>query len=284
MAEEIKHRSQDTGAAALSPNRIEHYMDAFLRFVEEYRQGHSSDVANVELKRDHSLRVLGNAEMIAASLGATSGDTVPTPSTDEIDLWLTAALFHDLGRFPQYAEYKTFHDGKSKNHAALGVKALRRRQLLADLPKEERSVVLSAVLLHNKHTLPCGLPPRIRRAVSVVRDADKLDIVRVMQEHFAREEPNPVVTLHLKEHPTAYSDEIYAQVMDGRLAEYGRMRWTNDFKLLLCSWVYDLNFPATRRAMDERGHLGVLLDSLPRTDPIRKLKARIFENLRTDEP
>jgi hypothetical protein len=283
MAEDKEHRSPTPGAASTSPNRVGHYMDAFLHFVEGYRQGNASDVANVELKRDHSLRVLENAEMIAASLDATSGDSAPSPSTDEVDLWLTAALFHDLGRFPQYAQYKTFHDGKSKNHAVLGVKALRSHQLLADLSKESRSVVLSAILLHNKHTLPRGLPPRIQCAASIVRDGDKLDIMRVMQEHFAREEPNPVVTLHLKEHPTAYSEEIYAQVMDGRLAEYRRMRWTNDFKLLLCSWVYDLNFPATRRAMDERGHLGALLDSLPCTDPMRRLKTRVYETLRADE-
>jgi len=30
------------------------------------------------------------------------------------------------------------------------------------------------------------------------------------------------------------------------------MIWINDFKLLLCSWIYDLNFPVSRQIVQEK--------------------------------
>ena len=40
-------------------------------------------------------------------------------NNDELRLSEVIALFHDIGRFEQYAHYKTFVDRKSENHAEL---------------------------------------------------------------------------------------------------------------------------------------------------------------------
>ena len=40
------------------------------------------------------------------------------------------ALFHDVGRFPQFAEYRTFNDAQSIDHSHLGVEILRREGVL----------------------------------------------------------------------------------------------------------------------------------------------------------
>ncbi len=48
------------------------------------------------------------------------------------DLYLAEvmALFHDIGRFEQYACYHTFADRHSVNHTELGVEVLQRENLL----------------------------------------------------------------------------------------------------------------------------------------------------------
>jgi hypothetical protein len=64
-----------------------------------------------------------------------------------------------------------------------------------------------------------------------------------------------------------YNEDLVQQILDGELGDYALMRTLNDFRLLLCSWVYDLNFPATRKAVLERGYLDELLSGLPDTTP-----------------
>ncbi len=63
------------------------------------------------------------------------------------------------------------------------------------------------------------------------------------------------------------------------LAEYNDMVWINDFKLLICSWIYDLNFPATRRAVLERGYLDAILSLLPDIPEFTALGERLKQDL-----
>ena len=191
-----------------------------------------------------------------------------------------AALFHDLGRFVQYQTYRTFNDKVSEDHGRLGLKALRRAGILEDLSPRGRSLVRTAVLLHNRRFLPQGLRPDTALAVKVVRDADKLDIFPVLLKYFAPNAPlNLVVMLNLKPHQTEYTPAILSQVMARGLAEYNDMVWINDFKLLICSWIYDLNFPATRRAVLERGYLDAILSLLPDIPEFTALGERLKQDL-----
>jgi len=68
------------------------------------------------------------------------------------------------------------------NHAVLGAKTLLERNVLRDLPKRERSLIVRAVALHNVFILPVGLDDEILLHAKLIRDADKLDIWRVFIE------------------------------------------------------------------------------------------------------
>ena len=79
--------------------------------------------------------------------------------------------------------------------------------MLEKLPPAARRLVLGAVALHNRRSLPRGLPRELKDLTQMVRDADKLDIFQVMLAHFtpgARH--NKVVNLELKPDP----DEVHA--------------------------------------------------------------------------
>jgi len=251
--------------------RLEPFLDFFESHVEFFRKGTPEDVANIDLKKDHSLCVLDEARMITRSLDLAPGFA---------GLCHVAALFHDLGRFTQYETYQTFNDKVSEDHGRLGLKVLRQTGVLKGLSSRERALVQTVVLLHNRRFLPRGLSSEASLALNVVRDADKLDIFPVVLTHFAPNAPlNLVVMLNLKPHETEYTPGVLAQVMARGLAEYNDMVWINDFKLLICSWVYDLNFPATRRAVLERGYLDAIIGLLPDTPEFRLLGERLKKDL-----
>jgi hypothetical protein len=246
---------------------IEAYIKSFLSYVEDFRQGSPEDIGNIEYKRGHSLRVLENAKAIAGSLNLE-------PSCCR--LALLAALLHDVGRFPQYRRYKTFLDRLSENHGLAGARALRGSELLAGIAPDEQKTIRCAVLLHNRRHIPAYVSANVRKLTAIVRDADKLDILPVIISNLDPEsDQNPVITLHLKPHPTAYTPSVYASVLSGRLGKYKEMRWVNDFKITLCSWVYDFNFPAARQLCLERGCMDALLQTLPDTPEMKALSKKI---------
>lgn len=241
--------------------------ELFLRISSEYYSGLPEEDRNLDIKREHSFRVLDNASSIVDAL-----DLAPRYA----ELCRLAALYHDLGRFPQYRRYKTFLDAASKSHGVLGAIAIRQRGLFPELDETERTMVKAAVLLHNRRFVPLNIPDEIRCMTRIVRDADKLDIMRVMLEHFTvKSGQNSVVTLHVKEHPTAYTPVVYAGVMAKKRGDYRQLVWVNDFKLLLCGWVYDLNFPISRIIFRERDYLGRIVSTLPDNEEIRALARQI---------
>lgn len=244
---------------------------ALVGFAREHFLADAQDRANMALKLDHCLRVFQEAETI------TTREALPLNATRR-SLW--AALFHDVGRFPQYAVYKTFDDRKSTDHGRLGVRTLKRRCLLKPLDELDRKAVLTAVTLHNKRFLPPSLPDWAAVPVRVVRDADKLDIFQVVLNHLRPgSRTNPVVTMGLRDEPGVCTDALVQQILAGKLGDYARMRTLNDFRLLLCSWAYDLNFPASRQAVQDRGYLNELLDELPDLPIIRRVRETVLSVL-----
>ena len=181
------------------------------------------------------------------------------------DLTLLVALFHDVGRFHQYLTYKTFLDSVSLNHGVLGSKILGTTDLLQGLSPEERQMMRASVCLHNRKILPTHISPMLRFMTRVVRDADKIDIIRVMLEHFSAPEGHPVVVLHVKNEPDSFTDSVYEDVWHARRGDYRKLKFVNDFKLMLCGWVHDLNFAPSRNILIRRGLLEQMLEDPSRS-------------------
>ena len=93
-----------------------------------------------------------------------------------------------------------------------------------------------------------------------------LDILRVMAEHFnmAEDARDPVITLGL-EQKGGVRQEAYRRFFAGRIMSYGDLATTDEFKLLLLSWVFDLNFKPTFEILREQDHIGAIAATLPAT-------------------
>ena len=253
---------------------IEEHIAWFEAYVAGFRTGDPEDDTPIKLKKEHSLAVLAEARAIAATM-ALSPRLVQTVHL--------AALYHDIGRFPQYRRYRTFQDARSENHAYLGVRTLRREKNLPPLDRDLRALTLGAVAMHNRRDVPAGISPDLAVVTKMVRDSDKLDIVRIMLEYLRPGgKTSDVVTLHVADEPERYSPEIVSRIRSGRIGDYSSMRFKNDFTLLILSWVHDLNFKASRQAFLNRGHVEELFGFLPKTQELTQLRESIFMALQKD--
>ena len=230
----------------------------FLGYARSFRTGDPQHDQHLKIKERHTFGVVQCARRIA--------DAEPYFAPPALRrALLLAALYHDIARFPQYARYQTFSDARSFNHGQFGCRELLRQGILAAETREIQAWVRSAVLLHNRFSLPPYLPEETRRITQAVRDADKLDILRVMRENLgAGATPDPVIVLHMPDSPE-YSPAILDAVRQRRLASFVDMRSTTDLRLLLCGWFYDLNFRASRALAVRSGHFLSILESLPDT-------------------
>jgi len=248
--------------------RVEQYRSWFSRFVQEHTTRNEQDQRNILLKKTHTDGVCANALQIAAGLGL---DPAATALAEVI------ALFHDVGRFPQYVRYRTFEDSRSVNHAVLGAKVLLERNVLGDLPRRERSLIVRSVALHNVFVLPPRLDREVRLHAEIVRDADKLDIWRVFIERADRDSADwpSAVGLGLPDTPEC-SPAVIASLNRREMVRLTSLRTLNDFRLLQLAWIYDLNFAPSLRMVLERSVIEQLTASLPQTDAL----SRVVDNLR----
>lgn len=247
------------------------YLEWFVQYVERFTQQDSSEQQYIVLKRDHTLRVLDNATQIAATLSLDS---------DVLKAVLLGALFHDVGRFEQYKIYKTYSDRNSVNHGLLGCRILRYENVLAGESKEMQQAVRAVVALHNKFSLPEALPTHIRIATEIVRDSDKLDIFPVLVSNFTHDgSKSDVVTLGLKDGAELYTPQILHNVLHGESVRYADMQYVNDFKLLLSSWVFGLEYRTAMQLMHERGIMEQLLETLPALPEMADVKTIVREEI-----
>jgi len=234
----------------------------FSGYVATFCGESSAEKRNYDLKIDHTHQVRAIIGRLTASLDLKS---------EERALAAAIAICHDVGRFPQYRQYGTFNDAASTNHAALAIRTLKAEGILDIIAAEERRLLLQAVALHNVFTLPEDLDPVIRRLTMLIRDADKLDIWRVLIECCTSrpEERASAVFLELPE-TGACSPLALAEVVAGRMPNRELLTTVDDIKLLQLSWAYDLNFSESFKILAEREHLETLASLLPRQPGCQK--------------
>jgi hypothetical protein len=110
----------------------------------------------------------------------------------------------------------------------------------------------------------------------LLRDADKLDIWRVVTDYYHRKNDrrNGAIELDLPNTP-GFSEEVYQDLMNRRIVDINHVKNLNDFKLLQIGWIFDINFDTTMQAIKSRRYLELIRDVLPKSEKIQL----IFENL-----
>jgi HD superfamily phosphohydrolase YqeK len=248
---------------------LAHLHSWFASYCSSFRSADTDLQRNFDLKELHTRNVCKAAILIAQGGGARRQMLAEV-----------AALCHDLGRFPQFRDFRTFKDSDSLNHAHLSVQIIKQNSLLDFLPAHERASVIIAVRMHNVFEVPAGLPRQTDDLLKLVRDADKLDIWRVFIEYFHAPEGDRAsgAGLGFPDLPTC-SPEVLEAISAQELVQLSSMKSLNDFKLLQLSWVYDINFRNTLQLIKERGVLEQLAATLPRDPAVLNAVALVRDYL-----
>ncbi|MBO5055121.1 MAG: HD domain-containing protein [Lachnospiraceae bacterium] len=217
---------------------------------DEYVSHYNSKEEKVRLKIEHTYRVSVLCEEIAGSLELPNED---------VDLAWLIGLLHDVGRFEQLKNYGTFIDAKSIDHAHYGADILfcqgRIRDYIED--EEEDKLIETAVRFHSAYRIPDGLDERTELFCNIIRDADKIDILKVNVE-FPLEEIYNVSTKELRE------GQVTAEVMDSFDKEHAVLRSLKktavDNVVGHISLVYELVFPISLGIVKEQGFLDKLMN------------------------
>ena len=235
----------------------------FANYTGKFQSDYPEMRQNLDLKRDHTRRVCDEMSYLGRCSRLTE---------DELRLAEAIALLHDIGRFEQYARYGTFVDGKSENHAELGIKIIEKYGVLDSFDDAAKDIAMRAVRYHNRPSLPPDETDTVLLFAKLTRDADKLDIWKVVTDYYHRKEKsrNASVELDLPDTP-GFSREVYLCLMQKRIVNIKDVKNLNDFKLLQIGWVFDLNFDATLRRVKERRYLELIRNVLPESREIDDL-------------
>ncbi|MCF7955789.1 MAG: HD domain-containing protein [Phycisphaerae bacterium] len=244
---------------------LKRYTDWFYKYIRGFYGDDDYINANLELKEIHTGYVVGEARYIAARIGL-----------DENNTWIaeTIGLLHDVGRFEQFVRYRTYSDRKSISHSDLGVDIIREKGVLDGLDEGEREIILSAVKYHGIKDVPSGLDEKTQTHCQIVRDADKIDIYRVLMEKYLGYTKNPDYYNLELEHPDKpwYSEGVIQSVLNGEQVHYTEVKTLNDFKLLILAMIFDVNFRPTFEKIREMGYVQAFIDMLPGDDTIYKVR------------
>ncbi len=224
------------------------------------------------LKLEHSIKVGCHAKAIAED---------EKWSAIEIEVAGILGILHDVGRFSQIVEFGTFSDPDSVNHGERGYEVVRSEGVLLPLPEEIQTALLNGIRHHNASRIPEKLDETSVRYLQLVRDADKLDIFRVIHKAIRKNtiEEQPEITLNVDidgpVNPVALSE-----LENHHNVSYENIKSLADFGLTQLSWIYDLNYRYSFKYVADCDILTIITNMLPQNPDVVRAIDNISNYLR----
>ncbi|MBP7076293.1 MAG: HD domain-containing protein [Bacteroidales bacterium] len=236
-------------------------------FAKQHHTGEASIDSNIDLKLNHSLRVAQEAKSIAKSLNLSDSD---------INLAQICGILHDVGRFRQYKIYQTFVDSQSVYHGTMGVDVLNMVNVLDKFDMKTVNIIHAAVYNHGLIAIEEGLPERELLFSKITRDADKIDIYRIVTLYYHQSDNrNSALELGLTREEII-DNAVLEDFATGKVVEKTDLKSLNDFKVLQLSWINDINYGFTAKTIAERNFLNQIVNSIEGEEN-RNLIAKILK-------
>lgn len=234
----------------------------FKTYVMQFADSGGKLAPMLRIKLEHSRNVAVNAAEIAGQLGLDRPD---------IRAARMVGLYHDVARFSQYTDHATLRDEHSFDHGRRGAEIMKKCPPLAACSEKDRRRIIAGIRHHNRASLPEGLKSAPLEFVKLARDADKLDIFKVLYSTWKSGEliRNPDIALMVKlDGPV--SPAALADIRRKRTVRMEHVKSLADFFVLQLSWVYDLNFRSSYRLLMNGLVIEHIAEVLPLTSEIRE--------------
>lgn len=211
-------------------NSYKNAIEKFNKYIKQF------DMTNEMISRKyyHTFRVANYAKELAKSENLNEQDTF---------IAYLCGILHDIARFKQATEYKTFSDFKSFDHGDMGYNILVENDYISNYIQDEESkqIILKAVKNHNKYEVETGLTDRQLFFTKLIRDSDKIDILDKLRNE-------------IHDNSTTIDEDVMQAFKEHRLYKRdGTIR--NDATQILISlcFVFDLNFKRSLEIIKEKG-------------------------------
>ena len=215
---------------------------AFKEYVKKY----NPEDEKIKIKIAHIERVAENSKRIAENLNL---------SQEDIELAELIGLLHDIGRFEQVRLYHTFVDKDSINHGEYGAKVLFEDGLIRKFIKDDKfdRIIKWAIVNHNRADIEEGLTERENLHAKIIRDADKTDIFTILISGDKK-----AIWEKADLSGDKISDEIYREFVEDKRINYKERKTSADILVSHFNYVYDLNFPETRKIIRDNKYIDKL--------------------------
>ena len=215
---------------------------AFKEYVKKY----NPEDEKIKIKIAHIERVAENSKRIAENLNL---------SQEDIELAELIGLLHDIGRFEQVRLYHTFVDKDSINHGEYGAKVLFEDWLIRKFIKDDKfdRIIKLAIVNHNRADIEEGLTEREKLHAKIIRDADKADIFTILISGDKK-----AIWEKADLSDDKISDEIYREFVEDKRINYKERKTSADILVSHFNYVYDLNFPETRKIIRDNKYIDKL--------------------------
>ena len=232
--------------------------DEFIKYTDNY----DSSETKIKLKIDHTFRVAAISDEIARSLKL---------SDEDVNLAWFIGMMHDMGRFEQVRRYNTFSDAQSIDHAHFGADLVFGDNLIekyildsrsgaiasGSITEEELELIELAVRNHSAYRIQEGLDRRQQLFCNIIRDADKIDILRVNTEL-------PMAEIYNVTEEELKNSEIADEVLNAFYEEHAVLRalkkYPIDHLVGHISLVYELQFPVSLEIVARQGYIYRMID------------------------
>ena len=234
-----------------------------LNSFAEYTSNYNISDSKIKLKAEHTYRVAGLCDRIARSLELSACDT---------DLAWLIGILHDVGRFEQIKRFGTFSDADSIDHAHYAVNILFDNGKLADYLEDDNPgvrcyienggmeglcIIKKAIWNHSAYRIEDGLDERTILFCNIIRDADKLDIFKVVNDTPLEDMYN----VNTEDIPkTEISDEVMQALREKHAVLRSLKKTPADYMAAYIALVFELVFPESFIIAKEQGYLDNLMD------------------------
>lgn len=224
----------------------------------DYTNNFDKTNRDIECKYTHSLAVCDLMGELAFRLKL---------SDEDIIIAKIIGLLHDIGRFEQLKETKSFDD-KKFDHAIYGADYLFKDNHIRDFIDDNKydSLIEKAIRNHNKYEIESNLNEKELLFCKMIRDMDKVDIFKQMAVKYEMEFDADKV-----------SPGILENFKDEKLVSRDIIKTATDYTMQDLSYIFDINFNESYDILVETDNFDLYLSVVDVKENSEKLWKKIRE-------
>lgn len=222
---------------------VDYYHKVYIDYYNS--ESHSLDVCSLlQKKLIHTMEVILEAGKIC------NEEDVPKDIEKLVEI---SCIFHDVGRFSQLIDYGTFDDSKSIDHGELSANIFSNYKdlFLTVLTEYEFNIVMESIRLHNKISIPNDVNGDLRLVLSILRDADKLQILSINLSSLFSDALDHTDEIYI-------SNQVLSSFMECEPIHLKDIRTKLEKRLNLCGWIFDMNYEYSKNKMIQSGYIDIL--------------------------